>query len=727
MNDVVEQAGLFDDDEGPSEGEQVENAQETKHNHSDDEDSEGDATGGPIDLGMDLSVENIVEKIHIGLSAKNRQRMSRDAIEKVVRSLDLTDKVKSRPAVRLKVRRLKFSGEKKLTEEANPEPFTYNQLFQDGVNVLLIKDNSVGKSSVMKTIKYALTGDDEDYDNGPRSWIRRIWLQISLDETPFTIHIDRREAGDVGYIIFGEEEQSFEDVELLPAVIYRVTGATQITESLRSFFLQRLGISQLGWRTGNADAVQTSWRTYFQALEIPDSSEHYLLVDDSHAYGNQGGLILQMFLGLSLVEPINQLLVDKAKIKKIDTPTNTNLQNAKVEAQAAREEVATIEQQVAELDAAIHTRAEAFRTTEPMIRLSQLQFRGAEQTGAQQHLISQRDALTQQIYRAEASARNIREHIALQLHFTGLDVSLCPNCDAHVEPEAIIREKQSQNHNCRLCGKEAQAASTDDIETYEAQVAELEAEIAMNKRRREQLNRDIARIVAGINALNDEARMLNDIVREGANFILPTDEERNRRSQLERRAGELLGRATMLDLRVAEDQAANDEAVLMGDIRDTVRKFLAEQASRLSSSTLAQLGSLTAEMVRFIGAEHVSNVTCSLLGSLTLWKDGTRVKSFKGIHNSGDRLRIKIAFFLALMRLGAEHPGARHPGFLLIDQPGSSEMVDEDFAALAAVLHEVDRQYADKLQIICFTARSQFDNATIQDKIFGPQNGKYVF
>jgi hypothetical protein len=186
-----------------------------------------------------LTVEQIVEMVYKGMSAKNRERIPREIVEEITRSLNLTDKVEARTAVHLRIKRLKFTGVKHLALSEEPEPFTYDQTFLPGVNVLLIPDNGVGKSSVMKTIKYALTGDYSDYETSVRSWIQRIWLQFYLDETLFTIHIARQDTGDVGYIVFGEGEKDYEEVALTE-VIHRMDGAADITDKLQLFFLQHL-------------------------------------------------------------------------------------------------------------------------------------------------------------------------------------------------------------------------------------------------------------------------------------------------------------------------------------------------------------------------------------------------------------------------------------------------------------------------------------------------------
>ena len=146
----------------------------------------------------------------------------------------------------------------------------------------------------------------------------------------------------------------------------------------------------------------------------------------------------------------------------------------------------------------------------------------------------------------------------------------------------------------------------------------------------------------------------------------------------------------------------------------------------MNSKVLTHLANLTQEMATRIGTESITDLTCSALGRVTLSKNDVEV-SFGSIRNPGERLRVKLAFFLAMMRLGRVEHAGRHPAFLMIDQPGSAEMVDEDFVELAGILREIDRDYADELQIICFTARRPFSEATAAGKVYGPQAGKFAF
>ena len=66
-------------------------------------------------------------------------------------------------------------------------------------------------------------------------------------------------------------------------------------------------------------------------------------------------------------------------------------------------------------------------------------------------LDAERAALNARIIRDRARARHLREAIALSLHFTGLEVTRCPNCDATVNEEAVAHERVT--HVCCLCSR----------------------------------------------------------------------------------------------------------------------------------------------------------------------------------------------------------------------------------------------------------------------------------
>jgi hypothetical protein len=277
-----------------------------------------------------------------------------------------------------------------------------------------------------------------------------------------------------------------------------------------------------------------------------------------------------------------------------------------------------------------------------------------------------------------------------------------------------------------LCAKEAHAASAEDVEALTSEAEMLEARANRTVAIRDELSVQLRAIDTENASLEAEGSEIQAALQHGPEYALPTPEEQSRRDGLLQQMGELRAKIAIANAIAARSKAGGDDAELRAEVQRKVREALQKEADRLNAALLARLATLTQDMVTRIGAESITDVTCSAVGTLSLRKHGVRVR-FTHINNPGERLRVKLSFFLAMMRLGRVRGGGRHPGFLMIDQPGSDEIVDADFEALARVLREIDQEFGNELQIVCFTARPQFAEATAPQKVYGAQAGKYVF
>jgi hypothetical protein len=293
-----------------------------------------------------------------------------------------------------------------------------------------------------------------------------------------------------------------------------------------------------------------------------------------------------------------------------------------------------------------------------------------------------------------------------------------------VDPSAV--EREIQQHHCRLCGKQAHAASPEDIEVLIADAAEIEARANDMATIRDGLSAQLRQLELEVARLDSEVQDARAVLELGPTYALPTKEEQARRDEILQDMGALRARIAIANATAARSKAGGGDAELRAEIQLRVRKALQDEARRLNASVLDRLNALTQDMVTRIGADSVSDVTCSPVGILSLQKNGVPVR-FTRVNNPGERLRIKLAFFLAMMRLGRVKGAGRHPGFLMIDQPGSDEIVDSDFEALARVLFEIDENYAEEVQVLCFTARPQFAAATVPEKVYGAQAGEFLF
>ncbi len=72
-----------------------------------------------------------------------------------------------------------------------------------------------------------------------------------------------------------------------------------------------------------------------------------------------------------------------------------------------------------------------------------------------------------------------------------------------------------------------------------------------------------------------------------------------------------------------------------------------------------------------------------------------------------ERVKFKVAFHLALMLLRIDEQMGKHPGFLIIDTPGTAEVDEADFIAMAKDLVRIHQQYGGQVQILLATARQE--------------------
>jgi hypothetical protein len=59
----------------------------------------------------------------------------------------------------------------------------------------------------------------------------------------------------------------------------------------------------------------------------------------------------------------------------------------------------------------------------------------------------------------------------------------------------------------------------------------------------------------------------------------------------------------------------------------------------------------------------------------------------------GEKLRLKVAALLAMIKVGEASRVGRHPGLLMIDSPGAQEIAREDLDQLIGGLEEVSKEF----------------------------------
>ena len=655
----------------------------------------------------------------------------REQIAAAVGQLVLDEALPTAKAPHLHIRRLRFTGDKHLKGQEGTTPFLYDQSFEAGVNVLLIGRNEAGKTSVLKTIKFALTGDRDSYDIDVKQWIKRVWLSFSLGANTYTVILATDDAVH-GLLVTGEDFRDIDEVAASAAWLFQAKDEKTLKEELQHFFFERLGLTPLAWTLatstdpGTAERAWTTWSTYFQAL-MPEPSNEHLICDAEHAMGNQQGLILSMFLGLSLAPALNQLTTEASLavrgVRTAKQVAEEEEKQAEVRVKALEDELLRVRIAVREIQTAQHTRREAVEQSEPVHRLQDARGRLVQMGAEKARLAQQWQEFTTRIQQAHARASSLYERAKIQLQFTTIDVRLCPNCDSSVTKEAL--ERESTEHECRLCGHQARPSSAEDIAALETEARDAERRAAADQTAREHLSVRLRELRQDEPLLQGEIERLEKTLEFGVTYALPTEVEQERLEHLQQEVGRL-----QAEIKIARppSEARQDEIEQL-DVRRRIasklREVLRREADARNEATLMRLTELTQDTADLIGAVSLGDVRCSAVGYVTLRKNDQEL-TFGGIKNDGERLRFKLALFLAMIRLGREPGTGRHPGLLLVDQPGTYEMVQENAEALATIFRRIE-EMGQELQILLFTSRPEFAVATLDKKVYGPQSPPYAF
>jgi hypothetical protein len=676
-----------------------------------------------------LDVATVVRSVRSRMQKRMQDTVSDATIEDVVKVLDPELAAPAGKTPQLRIDRLRFVGTKTLLGVATPSPFTYDQTFQTGVNVLVIEDNDVGKSTILKTMRFALTGDDGQYDPDVRTWIRSVWPTFTVGAAAYTVVIRRNDGHVDGALLFGTDQPDFDAAVSSGRTVFVARSAERLRAKLQAFFFEKLGLVELGWvqqtdGDGGYSESRTTWATYSQPLIIPDTGYDYLLCDPDHAYGNQEGLIFSAYLGLHFAEALNRLSIELSKAKRTGKLSEDQVADAQKTIDELKKDLTKQQTALKTLDDALVNRQKVLEGPDISARLASLR-REIDELSAQRRKADEaRDGRNKELVRLRGRLARVQEAISLRLSLSGLEVSMCPNCENDIDSALVKRE--SETHTCRLCGKLARTADQDAIGMLTSELEALNGNIARLVAERDQLAADLRKVGESIAEREKQSTAAEQQIRTNFKQVLPSEQERSQRDRIVEEIGRLKAAASSADGRLKHQQEQDKTTATRQYVMDKVRDYLKDEAEKLNAAVLAELATLTQKMTRRIGAESISDMVCSPLGVVHLKKHGVRV-GFSGIRNPGERVRVKLSFFLALALLGQQPLGARHPGILLIDQPGTAEMVPEDFKELAKILRGLDTDFGEHLQLICFTARSEFREATDPKKLFGPQAGKYAF
>ena len=147
--------------------------------------------------------------------------------------------------------------------------------------------------------------------------------------------------------------------------------------------------------------------------------------------------------------------------------------------------------------------------------------------------------------------------------------------------------------------------------------------------------------------------------------------------------------------------------------------------AQAAQSFLARLAAEVAELGRRFGVHNLESVAPTLGAQMRVIIGGA--ESNFGSLSPGEQLRLRIATLVALLRIGQTQGIGRFPGLLLIDSPGSEEMVEADAAEILGELVKICDE-VPSLQVIVATARPELIKELVPgDRWLGAADLRMVF
>jgi hypothetical protein len=169
---------------------------------------------------------------------------------------------------------------------------------------------------------------------------------------------------------------------------------------------------------------------------------------------------------------------------------------------------------------------------------------------------------------------------------------------------------------------------------------------------------------------------------------------------------------------LSQDQRVQEEAHDHSKLEERERVLTAAlseaevRRSEAAQTFLARLAEEVTELGRRFGVDNLENAAPTLGGQMKVTIGGA--ESNFGSLSPGEQLRLRIATLVGLLRIGHKQGIGRFPGLLLIDSPGSEEMVEGDAAEVLGELAHICQELPS-LQVIVATARAELIKDLVPD------------
>lgn len=661
-----------------------------------------------------FNFEGFVSRLH----SIHSDKFTNEEIGKIVYINDYEKDSPLSIGKRLLINQIKIKGQKNTGEKIN-----FQKTFDSGVNVLFA-DNSKGKSSLFKVMKFALTGDKNSIKKDVLSWLHEIFLEFNIGNVAYTIYINLlgKRTSSVLYrvnliklLTYKEQKKDLE----LHLIQFESNTDKHFKKEMEEFFFKELSYYNLKWTSSDKRKIdlvenRTSWKTYYKSIYLESKDYNVLFLNED--FGAQEKKVMEMLLGLQFTSAINSLshykdhLANNLKKQKFISVSQENPFND-----------TDIESELNIINEAIELLKQNQKSAfQKSFNLKQYNDQVSQIRDLDEDLMSLKSykkEMAKQINKFTKQINRLEEELSFGMFFSNLEVKACPRCEQEIETERKSVEKI--DHKCMLCENTLTETNISQKEVLDLKLIELTEQQKKLKDGYEVLNTEIG--LKEREVASNKSELLE--IEETLSLIEFTEEDIDSLSNLIEKKIELEYRLSRLNTQNEDSSTEKLDDTIK--VLDSAIKELNIMRIKESESILASLKGLILNQIKVFGLVTVTDIIITDNLEIQYLQNGELTRF--GELNEGEQLRAKIAFFISLIQLDIVFSAGRHPRLLIIDSPGKEEVISKDLEGLSSLFKEIETTYGDDLQIIIGTALEPLKNASVAEKVDSREAGVSVF
>lgn len=598
-------------------------------------------------------------------SIASRSKRGAEEVRRVLERYNIKPRSEIAIPRRLTIRSVEFKGQKSVVGAQAPIDFEWTDL-APGLHAILSGRNLRGKTTLLFIMRWCLTGR-RHLPSEMKEWFATVSLKFTLDKRSYEVRVSDAVKSEGQLIRFEEERE-------LPVGVF--ASEDEFEEVMSAFFMSELGLERLKNHTvreGKSVDQEHDWPWLSTSMTIePDPS----VLFGSTALAAMPLRMMQMFVGMPMVGTRNDLTAVVGRLNHDARQAEELQKRARTHADAR---IVDLQKTLDETKKRIKSKP-SMRELRDAVQKASVRYAACEEQLRRLKIVRtavQADAFAakESYDRARRELREFKESRDAGFIFRALKPECCPSCDEVITEQR--RKTTEEQHICVVCGTpdrpEAMGLVAGEEERLVHAVAEAKSEWESQDARERSASRDVVGQEGRLQAAERECRQAEKAIEDPQPHL-----------DAERECIRLEAQIEELRRPVGPGHAAhNDDREIILAAEAVAKDVMKPDQDKI----LARVSELTADYARRFGIENLEQLSIDGGPRMKLTKSGQ--SSYFTHQTAGEKVRLKVAATLAILKIAETEGVGRHPGLLLIDSPGANEMVTQDYEKLIGGLAEL--------------------------------------